>query len=112
MASSSEPESQHVYASTPLILTRAVKPCLFIGVLPPSLDLAGRTFGLLAQCWLDAAFNCFLVLPCGRGCKPLPRNSKASFTDLTRSSATAASSVVCLVYRAPARPGLNFRRGK
>src|SRR5271154_6578322 len=94
MALSSEPKSQHVYMSTPFIWTKAAKPCRLGGVLSPAFVVAWRTFGLDTHCWPDAVFSCFLVLPCGRGCEPLPQASKVSLMDFMRSVAIAASLVV------------------
>src|SRR6266849_1194485 len=75
MASSSEPESQHVYASTPLILINAGSPCRWSGVFPTLSGLTDRTFELEAQLLVESTLTCRLVLPVGQYLMPLPRTS-------------------------------------
>src|SRR5271154_6325153 len=74
MASSSEPVSQHMKASTPSTLTIAVKHhplriLLRVG------SFGFFMFGLEAQTFCESALNCFVDGPWSGAFIPLPRSS-------------------------------------
>src|SRR5271168_1551250 len=75
IASSSEPESQHVYAFTPFIVTRAGRPCRNRCILVMLAGMLRLTFEFEAQSFWELALICWAVLPMGRGLMPLPRDS-------------------------------------